>query len=165
MANIANGVKLEGSPEPVRASHHDPELHLEAPLAFLPAPLELLILATRYVDAAHRLTPSIARGFSHVNSLSHSSPGHHQDSAYTDTAQQETADTHTTFISIYRRYMTAALAACGSAVKLGGPDVRLNLQARLMLAQLLATETCNAERAEQVMAKGVSNEFFVYVTT
>lgn len=146
-------VKLEESPEPQKPIHHNTEkTDTYEPLAILPAPLELLILASRYVEAAHRLTPIIARSHSSHHDHLESEDYHHESRA---AAESETASTHATFVSLYRRYMTAALAACSSAVKLGGPDVQLNLQARLMLAQLLATETQNPERAEEVIARAV----------
>lgn len=145
-------VKTEDTPDPLSRLDIDGEIHKSTssqPLAILPAPLELLILAARYVDAAHGLTPAIARG-----------PGASDSNAAAASAEHR--DEYQQALLIYRRHMSAAIACCSYAAKSSGQDPRLAIRAHLMLAELLVNETRNAERAEQVISRGVSTFFSAY---
>lgn len=153
-------VKLEETPEPLSGPLHEEREQTRdyKPLKTLPIPLELLVIATRYVNAAHRLSSIIAAG--HIPSTGDISEHDVQmegeaGSGATSTPHQS-GGVYADFISMYRRYMLGAIIACEGAVRLGGADVRHDLRARLMLAELLARETHNSEQTEEVIAKAVS---------
>lgn len=150
-------VKIEDMPEPLTAhSVGREETRDFKPLKTLPAPLELMVIATRYVNAAHRLSSIIAAGYTYPgDDVSVKAPTDAAEGAAA-TAAQPTGSMYADFVSVYRRYMLGAIISCEEAVRLGGPDIRQNLRARLMLAELLVRETHNTERTEQVIAKAVS---------
>lgn len=155
-------VKMEDSPEPsalLYDNHREQTRDFES-MKTLPMPMELLVIATRYVNAAHKMTPVIAAGYScgtgeNLHDLRTAGQAMEEDA--TDTSHAS-ACTYADFISTYRRYMLGAIACCGHAVRLGTQDIRLNLRAHLMLAELLARETHNTERTEKLIGKGVGDE-------
>ena len=123
----------------------------------LPLPLELLTLATRYVYAAHSLSVKLAKRPACPPSLSHSeSPSRSDQQAY-EKDQLEQAD----LLSIYRRYIAAAIAALRYVTRLGTGgsngvgDARIDLRAKAMLAELLIRETKETSEAEALLTKGV----------
>lgn len=148
-------VKIEDTPEPPTAySNGRAETRDYKPLKTLPVPLELLVIATRYVNAAHRLTSIIAAGYTYAGQDVFLPEGGAK--AATTSSTRPSGSTYADFVSVYRRYMLGAIISCEEAVRLGGPDIRQNLRARLMLAELLVRETHNTEHTEQVIAKAVS---------
>lgn len=116
-------------------------------LQTLPIPVQLIALATRYLAAAHSLTPSIAER-----------PSGDGDDLITEETE------HADYISTYRRYIEASLTCC-KAVLDGGKDpsrpqdydARYELRARAMLAELLVRETKDSANAELHIAKGVGD--------
>jgi hypothetical protein len=167
MADWANPIKVEETPPPESTTRQADF----KPLRELPVPVELLILATSYMHAAHSLTPLIARG-ARDGSLYADEDGVKDEEMEDDEldeleSENDNDDENKMFkrekdtmyadqLSTYRRYISAAIMACSSAVKLGGPDLKLNLRARLMLAELLVKETEEREKAEEVIARAVS---------
>ena len=110
----------------------------------LSIPLELLALATRYLQAAHSLTPLLARR--PVRTVVTTNAEDDKDS-------QEYAD----LIATYRRYVAAAIMCLRHVSQLdGGGDVRIDLRAKAMLAELLIRETTEVMEAENLLTKGAS---------
>lgn len=133
------------------------------PLSPLPLPYELLALAIRYAQAAYELSPYIARRPTQdglVDMLAEWQEESDPEDVSQDTRKQrredateERADT----IASYRRYIGMAIICLKRVVSLeGGGDVRLDLRARAMLAELLVRETKNTVEAESILTKGVS---------
>lgn len=111
----------------------------------LPLPVQLIALATRYLAAAHSLSPHIA----------------HRPSR--DSTEEEAA--HADYVSAYRRYVGASLTCCRAVVdggkeavsgsQLEAHDARFELRARAMLAEILVRETKDVAEAELHITKGV----------
>lgn len=122
----------------------------------LPAPVELLALATQYLDAAHALTPQLARrpSWSHPDS-SHGGPGHQVGSSLADREYDErlAAD----LLASYRRYVAAAIVCLRRSAQLldGSAEVKLDLLVKAMLAEVLVRETKNSREVEGILTKGV----------
>jgi hypothetical protein len=134
-----------------------------AVLQALPLPLQLIALATRYLAAAHALSPEIAeRPTTTTDAAAAASAvklGEGDEAADSDSARS-----HADYISAYRRYISASLTCCRAVVD-GGKDpatrtqdhdVRYELRARAMLTELLVRETNDVAEAELHITKGVS---------
>lgn len=134
-----------------------------AVLQSLPLPLQLIALATRYLAAAHSLSPLIAeRPKDEVQAgPAVKLEGGDQDAGHVH--ESDDARAHADYVSAYRRYISASMTCCRAVVD-GGKDstrtqdfdVRYELRARAMLAELLVRETKDVAEAELHITKGVS---------
>lgn len=145
--------------------------HVE--LRTIPVSIELLILATKYVHLAHLLTATIGQGVPdgpgeetqvvvkkeededmEIDALS-SREARARDGKDGETNRDKDSR-YLDCLAAYRRYISAAIVCCSAAVKRCNGDIKTQLRAMLMLAELLVRETEEHERAGLIMSKGVS---------